>query len=727
MSATESTASGVQRRVTEADKRDQYVGNPPRGEFARDRARVLHSSAFRRLADKTQVVVPGEDDFPRTRLTHSLEVAQLAREMGAALGCDPDVTDTAGLAHDLGHPPFGHTGEDALDAVASSIGGFEGNAQTLRILTRLEPKVLDATGESAGLNLTRAVLDATTKYPWPRQAGRRKFGVYADDLAAFDWIRAGAEPDRRCLEAQVMDWADDVAYSVHDLEDGVNAGLIRIGTIDAATRETLCRIAAEVYSTVPGERLAPMLDDLLQLPSIRELAGFDRSFQALAAAKRTTSELTGRFTGAAVAATRNTAGEGTLSRYAADLVVPERVAAECALLKALAAHFVMDRPIARRRRDDQQRVLTELVGALVEVGPAVLDPPAAAAWHAAADEAARLRVVVDQVAQLTDSAATAWHQRVTSAARSPRTFVSALDALATEQSRPDADDLETIPTEQLIARLVEHESSAVRALADVMHPLARAADAVAERMRAGGRLVYVGAGTPGRLATVDAAECVPTFGLAPGLVVAVMAGGTIASTQAVEGAEDNRGLAEEDLARLRLTSADSLVGITASGRTPYVLAALAVARSVGALTVGITNNIGSPVAAAADIGIEINSGPEVLAGSTRLAAGTTQKIALNALSTAVMVRLGKTYRGRMVDVLATNEKLRRRSVRIVREVTGADETQAAAAIAAADDRVKVAVVMLLHGLTVAEAEAALDRAGGHIAAIDLGPVGSRRR
>ena len=406
----------VQRRVVEAPKRGQSAPGGPRDDFARDRARVLHSSAFRRLADKTQVVDPGADDFPRTRLTHSLEVAQIAREMGASLGCAPDVVDAAGLAHDLGHPPFGHNGESALDELSSGIGGFEGNAQTLRILTRLEPKIIDAEGRPAGLNLTRAVLDATAKYPWPRRAGRAKFGVYDDDRDALAWVRAdvpGVDSERRCLEAQVMDWADDVAYSVHDVEDGVYAGHIRLADLDDAARADVCTVAAALYRAGPASALAPDLDRLLHLPALVDLRRFDRSHAALAAAKRATSELTGRFVGAAVAATRATAGPGPLTRYAADLVVPDDVAAECALLKALAARYVMQRESAAARRAAQRTLLRELVEGLVDAGPDALDVALRPSWHEAPTEAARLRVVVDQVAQLTDSGAVAWHRRLT--------------------------------------------------------------------------------------------------------------------------------------------------------------------------------------------------------------------------------------------------------------------------------------------------------------------------
>ncbi len=406
----------------DAHARARWVDEPPkragaergartREDFARDRARVLHSYAFRRLADKTQVVVPGEDDFPRTRLTHSLEVAQIGREIADSLGCSADLVDTAGLAHDIGHPPFGHNGETALDAAAQACGGFEGNAQTLRVLTRLEAKVLHPADGAAGLNLTRAALDATCKYPWPRRADTSKFGVYDADRPAFDWLRAGAPEGRRCLEAQIMDWADDVAYSVHDVEDGVHAGHIRLGALDDDDRAVLCEIAASQYSSLGPDGLAPVLEDLLLMPTLRDLATYDGSYRAQVAAKRATSELTGRFAGAAVAATQERYGAGPLSRYDADLIVPERVAAECALLKAVAVLFVMRRAGTTDRQAGQRRLLADLFAALADGAPGTLDRGLAPAWHTAGSDADRLRVVVDQVAQLTDTSAVAWHRR----------------------------------------------------------------------------------------------------------------------------------------------------------------------------------------------------------------------------------------------------------------------------------------------------------------------------
>jgi dGTPase len=404
-----------ERRVPEPGKRAQPGGDGvARSEFQRDRARVLHSYALRRLAATTQVVVAGEEDFPRTRLTHSLEVAQIGREMGAALGCDPDVTDAAGLAHDLGHPPFGHNGEAALDELAADCGGYEGNAQTLRILTRLEAKAAGADGAPAGLNLTRAVLDAATKYPWPRRDGSPKYGVYAEDLPAFEWLRLGAPHGRRCLEAQVMDWADDVAYSVHDVEDGIHSGHISVSTLDdPAERAGLCELAADWYSPLSPSDLDTVLADLLALPSLRDLRGYDGSRAGQAALKRATSELTGRFVTASVVATRAVAGPAPLRRYAADLVVPESAAAECALLKGVAARYVMLRRSAEQRQERQRLVLAELTKALVDAAPFALEPALRADWLAAADDRGRLRIVIDQVARLTDRSAVSWHARLT--------------------------------------------------------------------------------------------------------------------------------------------------------------------------------------------------------------------------------------------------------------------------------------------------------------------------
>jgi len=402
------------RRTPEPPK-DSGADRTP---FERDRARVLHSAALRRLAAKTQVVAAGEADFPRTRLTHSLEVAQIGREMGAALGCDPDVVDAAGLAHDLGHPPFGHNGEDALHRAAEPCGGFEGNAQTLRVLTRLEAKVVDADGRSAGLNLTRAVLDAATKYPWPRRPGTRKFGVYADDRPVFDWLRDGSPPaadatPRRCLEAQVMDWADDVAYCVHDVEDGVHAGYVRLELLaDPGERAALCEVAAAQYSPEGVGGLGEVLDGLLALPVFTAVAGYDGTQRAQVALKQLTSVVTGRLTLAAIEATRAASGQGPLARYGADLVVPRRARAECALLKGVAARYVMGRVGAGPVYARQQEMLTTLVGLLCDRAPDALDPAFRPSWLAAVDDAGRLRVVVDQVASLTDVSVPGWLARL---------------------------------------------------------------------------------------------------------------------------------------------------------------------------------------------------------------------------------------------------------------------------------------------------------------------------
>ncbi|KQW52438.1 deoxyguanosinetriphosphate triphosphohydrolase [Nocardioides sp. Root1257] len=397
-----------ERIVEEPPKR---VDAPVRTAFERDRARVVHAAASRRLAAKTQVVGPQSDDFVRNRLTHSLEVAQVARDLSRALGSQPDIAETAALAHDLGHPPFGHNGERVLAEVAASCGGFEGNAQTLRLLTRLEAKTFDAGGASVGLNLTRATLDACAKYPWGHaEAGPDgKFGVYADDRPVFDWIRRGAVEGRTCIEAQIMDLADDVAYSVHDVEDGVVAGRVDLTAIDgAAVWET---VRGWYLPDVDDARLASALADLSAVGSWPS-APYDGSRRSLAALKNLTSDLIGRFCGAVQHATF-AAGDGPFVRYGTDLVVPEDTRVEIAVLKGIAAHYVMqaDDRVALMVR--QRELLAELVAVLAERGPDALDRQYADDWRAAADDAARLRVVLDQVASLTDQSAVARHAALT--------------------------------------------------------------------------------------------------------------------------------------------------------------------------------------------------------------------------------------------------------------------------------------------------------------------------
>ena len=407
---------------TEVD-RERWVREDPvlkradRDDFARDRARLVHSASLRRLSAKTQVVQPGDDDFVRNRLTHSLEVAQIGREFGAALGCSADVVDTACLAHDLGHPPFGHNGEQALDAVAEGIGGFEGNAQTLRLLSRLEPKRTHPDGRPAGLNLTRASLDAATKYPWARGAApvevgpTRKFGVYEDDLPVFEWFREGRPSAERCLEADVMDWSDDVAYSVHDVEDAIASGRLDVRRLrDVSDVDSVLAVATGLYAADLGtDALGAALERVLASGAVP--AAYDGTRVDRAALKDMTSRLIGRFVLAVEVATRERHGTGSLARYEADLVVPDDTRAECAVLKAVAAHFVMHAQERVTVMAGQRQVVRSLVEAYQADPPGRLDPDLLADWKAADSDAAALRLIVDQVASLTDVRALALHAR----------------------------------------------------------------------------------------------------------------------------------------------------------------------------------------------------------------------------------------------------------------------------------------------------------------------------
>jgi dGTPase len=398
---------------TDAD-RERWVAEDPaqkradRHDFARDRARVVHSAALRRLAATTQVVQPTSDDFVRNRLTHSLEVAQIGREFGAALGCDADVVDTACLAHDIGHPPFGHNGEQVLDELAADVGGFEGNAQTLRVLTRLEAKRSHPDGRPAGLNLTRASLDAVLKYPWHRDGpGTAKFGVYADDTPVFEWVRQGApsgQPRRRCLEAQVMDWSDDVAYCVHDVEDAIASGRVDPRALRSAdVQADVADLAHRWYAPdLDPEQVRDGLCDVLDSGWVPLRHTGTRS--DLAALKDMTSRLIGHFVHTVETATRDRHGPGPLRRYAADLVVPDGVRAQAAGLKAVAAHFVMLSEERRVVMHSEREVLATLVERYT-LDPGLLDPLHREAYEAATDDGGARRAVLDQVASLSDARA----------------------------------------------------------------------------------------------------------------------------------------------------------------------------------------------------------------------------------------------------------------------------------------------------------------------------------
>lgn len=415
-------AQAPHRIVYSADDRERFVAespkNPERTDFERDRARIVHSSALRRLGAKTQVLGPISDDFVRTRLTHSLEVAQVGRELGKELGADPDVVEAACLSHDLGHPPFGHNGERVLNDLAQDAGGFEGNAQTLRIVVRLEPKVVAPDGAPSGLNLTRATLDAIAKYPWKRGQGpdpdksMKKFGVYEDDAEVFTWMRGDVPAGRRCLEAQIMDLSDDIGYCVHDVEDAIATRAMDVSHVSDDEH-----VAGIIDSTLqwygPGasaSELEAAMERLLALPVW--LHRFDGTYADLAALKNLTSQLIGRFCQSVVAATREVAGDGPLGRHHADLVIPRDVRAEIQLLKGIAVHYVMSPRETEPVYLHQRTILADLVDALLESRGQHLEEPFATAWQHADGDAERLRVVIDQVATLTDISASQWHARL---------------------------------------------------------------------------------------------------------------------------------------------------------------------------------------------------------------------------------------------------------------------------------------------------------------------------
>lgn len=289
-----------------------------------------------------------------------------------------------------------------------------------------------------------------------------------------------------------------------------------------------------------------------------------------------------------------------------------------------------------------------------------------------------------------------------------------LKGLSTETRNPNTMELDRMTPLEIVTVMNREDARVPEAIRPALPNIARCVEWAAQSIESGGRLIYMGAGTSGRLGVLDAAECPPTFGVSPETVVGLIAGGDQAFLKAVEGAEDSRELGEEDLRRIGLTEKDTVVGIAASGRTPYVLGGLAYAETVGCHTAAISCNPGSPIGQAAQLAIEVVPGPECLTGSTRLKAGTAQKLILNMISTAAMVRCGKTYENLMVDVVPTNEKLRVRAENIVMEAASVTREQAQEALRESHDRVKTAILMLLTGCGPEEAEAKLEKTNGHI-------------
>lgn len=274
-----------------------------------------------------------------------------------------------------------------------------------------------------------------------------------------------------------------------------------------------------------------------------------------------------------------------------------------------------------------------------------------------------------------------------------------IDFLVTEQNNPSTRQIDQCDTRAILELINREDQSVPFAVAGELDHIARAVDGIVERIKKGGRLIYFGAGTSGRLGVLDASECLPTFGVSLDLVSGVIAGGDMALREPIEGAEDDEQLAYADVDAKNIGPGDAVVGITASGRTPYVLAVLRTAKERGALTIGVCNNKKSRLGQVADITIEAETGAEVVMGSTRMKAGTAQKLVLNMLSTCSMIKLGKVYKNYMVDLCATNQKLMARSVRMIRLLTDVPEQTAAQALADADGRLKVAILMLKGGIS----------------------------
>jgi dGTPase len=340
--------------------------------------------------------------------------------MAIDLGLNADMVDMACLAHDLGHPPFGHNGEKALDSWASAFGGFEGNAQTLRLLTRIEPKVITPEGRSYGLNLTRASLDATCKYPWRRAEALAetgadkgvKFGAYEDDLEVFEWLRIGAPNRVKSAEAQVMDFADDVAYSVHDFEDAIVSKFIDVQALGDKSNDA--DLLAKISNWNGGALATEVLAEALNRLRSNEfwLSGFDHSPAGLGTLKNLTSSLIGSLVSRTVDSIVDASPAASLARFGSNLAIPLEVQAEISVLKGIVSAFLMSTEARRPFYEWQRGLLTELADALLASNGLNLDSYSSQAWGLATNDVEKHRVIVDQIACLTDQSALTLHHRL---------------------------------------------------------------------------------------------------------------------------------------------------------------------------------------------------------------------------------------------------------------------------------------------------------------------------
>lgn len=403
---------------------ERWAPEPPKSKsrtaFERDRARLIHSSALRRLGAKSQILIAGTDDFARTRLTHTLEVAQIGRQIGALLGCDPDVVDCACLAHDLGHPPFGHNGERALGRHRRQYRRLRRQRTDHAYPDPARTQDLSPGRRSAGVNLTRAALDAAVKYPWtlseadqhPKGERSKKFCVYPDDEPVFQWLKIGAPQATKPMECQIMDLSDDIAYSVHDVEDSIATGAF--DPIVLADPKMLDHIIEQTRAWYGAKWDADKL--LAAFMRLRREylfpAHFNGSRESLAQLKNITSDLIGRFCWSVETATRDTYGPGPLTRYSANIVIPENTNYEIVALKGIAVYFVM----APREREpfhqEELKIVSDLVDVLMADSPLpsdALESQFLADWNESTNDDERLRVAIDQVASLTDNSALALH------------------------------------------------------------------------------------------------------------------------------------------------------------------------------------------------------------------------------------------------------------------------------------------------------------------------------